>query len=64
VAPAGGRAHRPVCSAARFTGSLYERRQQLVQSRGVLLVQVDLVFRPVHAEPQRLVCRATFKIIF
>jgi hypothetical protein len=36
----------------------------LTERPGVLLVQVDLVLRAVHPEPQGLVCRAAVKIIF
>jgi hypothetical protein len=43
---------------------LDEWRKLLAQFRGILLVQVDLILRSAYTEPQRLICRAAFKIVF
>jgi len=41
-----------------------ERRQLSAELRGVLLTQVDLVFRTTHAEPHGLIRRPAIKIVF
>jgi hypothetical protein len=41
-----------------------KRRELFAELRGVLLTQVDLVFRATHAEPHRLIRRPAIKIVF
>jgi hypothetical protein len=41
-----------------------ERRELPAELCGVLLAQVDLVFRAAHAEPHGLIRRPAVKIIF
>jgi hypothetical protein len=41
-----------------------KRRELFAELRGVLLAQIDLVFRAGHAEPHGLVRRSTVKVVF
>jgi hypothetical protein len=41
-----------------------KRRELFAELRGVLLTQVDLVFRAAHAEPHGLIRRPAVKIVF
>jgi hypothetical protein len=50
--------------AAGPAGVVNERRELFAELRGVLLAQVDLVFRAAHPEPHGLVRRSAIKIVF
>jgi len=43
---------------------LDERRELLAEAAGVLGAQVDLIRRALEPDPQRLVGRAAFQVVF
>ena len=50
--------------AAGPAGVIDKRRELFAELRGVLLTQVDLVFRATHTEPDGLFRRPAIKIVF
>jgi hypothetical protein len=50
--------------AAGPPGMIDKRRELSAELRGVLITQIDLVFRPAHAEPHGLIRRPAVKIVF
>ena len=63
--PAGRGPPRPAAlSPPGLAGMIDERGELAAQRRGVLLAQIDLIFRTIHPEPHRLLRRAPIKIIF